>query len=40
MAMHGENQAVAAIALDRDAGLGGTWLEIEDIEAIARRLFQ
>jgi hypothetical protein len=39
MAMTDEQQAVTAIALDRDAGLGRTWLEIEDIEAIARRLF-
>ena len=39
MAMTDEQRAVTAIALDRDAGLGRTWLEIEDIEAIARRLF-
>ena len=39
MAMTDEQQAVTAIALDRNAGLGETWLEIEDIEAIARRLF-
>jgi hypothetical protein len=28
MAMRDEDRAVAAIALDRDAGLGGAWLEL------------
>jgi hypothetical protein len=36
-AMPSEEQALASISLDGEAGLGKTWLEPADIEAISRR---
>jgi hypothetical protein len=37
MALPTEERGSASISLEQDAGLGKTWLEIGDIEAVSRR---